>query len=212
MECPINKCKIFQRIIDGNVLNNLSLVEFGNMKWPIGIILISIINIAFMNPGLAQETVTGSQPSPKTICETEPHFDDFDFWLGEWNVYSNDEKRDLQGTNSITKHHQNCLIMENWTSLQGGTGRSMNYYDPVEHKWRQLWVAGGYSIDYSGGLDESGAMVLTGKINYYKTGKSQAFRGVWTPNGDGSVGQFFEQQDPETKEWTVWFDGLYLRR
>ena len=29
---------------------------------------------------------------------------------------------------------------------------------------------------------------------------------------NGSVMQLFEQQDPENLEWTVWFDGLYLRR
>ena len=88
----------------------------------------------------------------------------------------------------------------------------MNFYDPVEDQWRQLWVAGGYSIDYTGGLDRSGAMVLNGKINYYKTGKSQAFRGKWTPKADGSVRQLFEQQDPETNVWTIWFDGLYVAR
>ena len=48
-------------------------------------------------------------------------------------------------------------------------------------------------------------------IVYYNTGKSQAFRGTWTPNADGSVRQFFEQQTPDSQEWTVWFDGLYVR-
>ena len=182
------------------------------MHWSMRIFLSSILSFVCMTPGAAQEQATESQTPPRPICESEQHFSDFDFWLGEWNVYTNDEKRDFQGTNLITKHHRNCLIMENWTSVQGGTGRSMNYFDPVEDQWRQLWVAGGYSIDYTGGLDESGAMVLNGKINYYKTGKSQAFRGRWTPNADGSVRQFFEQQNLETNEWSVWFDGLYVKK
>ena len=50
-----------------------------------------------------------------------------------------------------------------WTSIQGGTGSSMNYFDPVERQWRQLWVAGGYSIDYTGGLNETGSMVCISK-------------------------------------------------
>ena len=54
-------------------------------------------------------------------------------------------------------------------------------------------------------------MVMEGSIHYYKAGKRQPFRGTWTPNADGSVRQLFEQQDPETGEWAVWFDGLYLR-
>jgi hypothetical protein len=173
---------------------------------------IIILSLGFSTESVAQEPPAAQQPQPKPVCETIKGFNDFDFWLGEWNVYSNDEKRAFQGTNSITKHHKNCLIMENWTNSKGGTGSSMNYYDAVEDQWRQLWVAGGYSIDYTGGLDASGSMILTGKINYYQSGKSQAFRGTWTPNADGSVRQFFEQQDPETREWTVWFDGLYVRR
>jgi hypothetical protein len=171
--------------------------------------LSSLLAISFSTSVKAQEAPVAT---PKPPCQTAEHFNDFDFWLGEWNVYSNDEARTLQGTNSITKHHNNCLIMENWISTQGGTGSSMNYYDAVEDQWRQLWVAGGYSIDYTGGLDTSGAMVLSGKINYYNTGKSPAFRGKWSVMDDGSVRQFFEQENPETGEWAVWFDGIYVRR
>lgn len=148
---------------------------------------------------------------PPPVCTTMDGFNDFDFWLGNWKVYSNDEARTFQGSNKITKQHQNCLVMENWTSAQGGDGSSMNYFDPVEKHWRQLWVAGGYSIDYTGGLDDSGAMVLKGKINYYSQNTSYPFRGRWTPNKDGSVRQFFEQYDDQKKVWNVWFDGLYVK-
>jgi len=182
------------------------------MKLPAKTIFVALLGLAFLTPAMAQEQSAEQQPPPKPVCETMRGFSDFDFWVGEWNVYSNDKKRTFQGTNSITKHHKNCLIMENWTSAQDGTGSSMNYYDAVEDQWRQLWVAGGYSIDYTGGLDEAGSMVLKGKINYYKTGKSQGFRGTWTANADGSVRQFFEQRDLKTHEWTVWFDGIYVRR
>lgn len=174
--------------------------------------LTALVVSCFATSTLAQEQAAESTAPPKPVCESTNDFNDFDFWLGEWDVYSNDDTRQLQGSNSITKHHKNCLIMENWTNVQGGTGRSMNYFDPVEDQWRQLWVAGGYSIDYTGGLNESGSMVLNGKINYYNTGKSHAFRGTWTPNADGSVRQFFEQQDPESQEWAVWFDGLYIKK
>jgi len=182
------------------------------MKSLINITLITFIALWSATPAFSQEQPAENQAPPKPPCESSEKFSDFDFWLGDWNVYSNDENRQLQGTNSVTKHHNNCLIIENWTNLQGGTGSSMNYYDPVEDQWRQLWVAGGYSIDYTGALNETGSMVLSGKINYYKSGKSQAFKGTWTPNADGSVRQLFEQQDPESQEWSVWFDGLYVKQ
>lgn len=172
----------------------------------------TLLVAGFCASAAAQEPPGEPATETKPACESVPAFNHFDFWLGEWNVYSNDGKRALQGTNSITKHHKNCLIMETWTSAQGGTGSSMNYYDAVEDQWRQLWVAGGYSIDYTGGRDESGSMVLNGKINYYKTGNSHPFRGTWTPAPDGSVRQLFEQQDPDSLQWSVWFDGLYIKQ
>ena len=174
--------------------------------------LTALFTTCFTTGAFCGEQAAQTPAQPQPVCESNSKFNDFDFWLGEWNVYSNDATRQFQGSNSVTKQHQNCLIMENWTSAQGGTGSSMNYYDAVEDQWRQLWVAGGYSIDYTGGLNETGSMVLNGVINYYKTAKSQPFRGTWTPNPDGSVRQFFEQQDPESGEWSVWFDGLYIRK
>jgi hypothetical protein len=174
-------------------------------------VLLAAILVLVFETTVAEEPKAAQSAVSKSVCETLDGFDDWDFWLGEWKVYSNDDKRVFQGTNRISKHHKNCLIMENWTSAQGGDGSSMNYYDPVEKQWRQLWVAGGYSIDYTGGLDESGAMVLNGKINYYEQDESFDFRGRWTPNEDGSVRQFFEQFDPEKKAWNVWFDGLYIK-
>jgi hypothetical protein len=171
-----------------------------------------LFSLLFSTALLAQDQADNGASAEKPVCETMDAFNDFDFWLGDWNVYSNDEAHTFQGTNAITKHHKNCLIMENWTSSRGGTGRSMNYYDSVEDQWRQLWVADGYSIDYSGGLNESGSMVLNGKINDYRSGKSRPFRGTWTAREDGSVRQFFEQQDADSGEWKTWFDGLYIRK
>jgi hypothetical protein len=181
------------------------------MKLIYQLVLFALPATGLAIPALAQEQATDT-PLPKSVCESMEGFSDFDFWVGEWNVYSNDEKRALLGSNLITKLHKNCLIMENWTSAQGGQGSSMNYYDPVEGQWRQLWVAGAYSIDYIGGLNEAGAMYLEGKINYYEPGTSQSFRGTWTPNEDGSVRQFFEQLDSQTGGWTEWFDGLYIKK
>ena len=175
-----------------------------------GLILIPALGV--VTSSVAEEQPEATPTPAKSVCETIDGFSDFDFWVGDWNVYSNDEKRTFQGSNSISKQHKNCLITENWTSAQGGTGSSMNYFDPVTGQWRQLWVADGYSIDYTGGLDEDGAMVLKGKINYYKSDTGQAFRGTWTKNKDGSVRQFFEILSLESHQWTTWFDGLYVKK
>ena len=150
-----------------------------------------------------------------TDCMTNPRFADFDFWLGSWQVtpFAGGEK---SGDNVISRVEGGCAVEEHWTSVNGSTGRSLNYFNPVTGKWRQIWVsAGAYSIDIEGGL-EGGIMSLEGSIFYYAgaagpNATALPFRGEWTPQPDGTVRQRFEQYDPEAGAWTVWFDGLYTR-
>ena len=103
------------------------------------------------------------------------------------------------------------MILENWTSASGGTGTSLNYFNPVTNEWRQVWVsAGRYSIDIVGGI-RAGSMVLEGSI-YNFGGAVWDFRGSWTPNNDGSVRQFFEQYNHDRESWDTWFDGIYKKK
>lgn len=148
---------------------------------------------------------------PPSPCARDPHFRDFDFWLGEWQV-TNRANGNLAGTNTIISIEANCALEERWTGSRGSTGMSINYYNSVSGQWRQVWVtAGAYSIDIVGGLNDQGSMVLEGRIYYYRSGKSNRFRGTWTPNPDGSVRQHFQQADPDSGEWSDWFDGLYVK-
>ena len=135
----------------------------------------------------------------------------FDFWVGEWDVYNN-ANGNLAGRNRIELRENGCVLVENWTSSSGGTGMSMNYYDSLTEKWRQVWIASNYSIDIVGTLNEVVAMALEGQLHNYRFSQSFEFRGTWTPHEDGTVRQFFEQKDPESGEWRVWFDGRYEPR
>ena len=149
-----------------------------------------------------------SQKAPNP-CETEPAFSQFDFWVGDWDVF--DPAGVKQGRNQITKAEGGCLLIERWRSARGTTGQSYNFYDPITKKWRQVWVSRGMSIDYVGGVSPDGSMVLTGEIHYHQ-GQSFPFRGRWTPLDDGAVRQHFEQFDPDKQEWATWFTGIYRRR
>lgn len=177
---------------------------------------IPVVSLCFVvaAPVFAQDQTQAPPPPPPKVCEEMNGFSDFDFWVGEWNVYAKNPQgqEGLAGTNSITKHYQNCLIKETWENTGGGGGFSINYFNPNTDEWRQVWVSPNLSIDYTGGLNEDGAMVLKGTIYYYANGNSFPFRGIWTPNEDGSVTQHFDQQNPETGEWQVWFEGRYVRK
>ena len=152
------------------------------------------------------------QATPPPYCESGNGFTDFDFWVGEWDVYSNDDDRQLLGTNRITKHHGDCLLKEDWQGAGGSSGFSINYFNSVTGAWRQVWVSNGYSIDYTGGLNDSGAMVLEGTIFNYASEAKQKFRGTWTPRDDGTVVQRFDIYNAENDAWSVWFEGLYIKR
>ena len=140
-------------------------------------------------------------------CTGNPHFNDFDFWIGDWEVRNNANNNEA-GKNTIEKLLNNCLVMENWQGAKGSVGKSINYFNPLTDKWRQVWVAPGNVIDIEGGLVQ-GSMVLVGSIDYFNDKKYQ-FRGTWTPSNDGSVRQFFEQYDADEKIWKPWFDGKYI--
>ena len=150
----------------------------------------------------------GAKQSTSPYCAADEH-DDFDFWVGEWNVYAADDGPYL-GHNTIVKTNGDCLITEHWVGASGSVGDSMNFYDPLISAWRQVWVSAGWYIDYSGGLNEDGAMILNGLSFSAATSQHTPFRGTWTLNVDQSVSQFFEQQDGDGV-WQPVFLGIYIR-
>jgi len=158
--------------------------------------------------GLAASATIAQTPATPP-CEQGGRYADFDFWVGEWDVFSPDGVQ--AGTNRIEKAQRGCVLVEHWTGAGGGTGTSFNHWHPGAARWVQLWVSGGGTIiDIEGGL-RGDAMILAGTlINPH--GESQPFRGTWTPNPDGSVRQLFEISPDGGRSWTTWFDGRYVRR
>jgi Tetratricopeptide repeat len=150
------------------------------------------------------EVVEGAKRNAEP-CEHIAEFRQFDFWIGQWKVSSAGQ---MAGTNHVEKHENGCFLMENWVSVNAGTGKSMNYYDPVTKQWTQIWVdSSGSSIVAKGGI-EDGAMHLVGD-HHYPDGSHEGFRMTFTPRKDGSVRQFIEQSRDGGTTWYVWFDGLY---
>jgi hypothetical protein len=159
--------------------------------------------LALLMPALAS-----AQSAPFDCASSAPHHA-FDFWVGEWTVH--DSKGNLAGHNQITRIENGCALREQWRSVQGGSGQSLNWYNPASGDWHQLWVDGGASIiDIRGGIKD-GSMVLSGTITYLQSGQIAPFSGTWTPLEDGRVRQFFQQQDAGG-EWQTWFDGYYRRK
>lgn len=170
--------------------------------------IMSIIILFTFNTTKAQQP--GQQPS-KPFCEQDAGFNEWDFWVGDWTVtwFSTGQ---FVGENTITKVAEGCLILEDWRGIQNAMGTSMNYYNPITKKWRQLWIDNaGFEIRYEGGLQD-GVMILEGKFMSHHDGSETDFRGRWTPLEDGDVRQEFEMKNAETGEWVKNWDARYTRK
>ena len=85
---------------------------------------------------LTLAVVRAAAQTPCSCCT--PQHRQFDFWLGEWEVY--DTTGTLVGHNNLVLMQDSCLMQENWTGSRGGTGTSYNYYDQTDKSWNQLWI------------------------------------------------------------------------
>jgi hypothetical protein len=142
-------------------------------------------------------------------CETKPEWHQFDFWIGKWDVKSQGA---LVGHSEIQQILGTCVILENWTGMQGGSGKSFNTYDTESHAWRQFWVDDrGTSTLFTDGKLENGAMrFLThsrgadgkdvlGRLSFYDLAKDR-------------VRQWKERSTDGGATWTTDYDLQYERR
>ncbi|MGH8129944.1 MAG: hypothetical protein ACRES3_03710 [Steroidobacteraceae bacterium] len=165
--------------------------------------------IAMLAGNAAYDELIESMTVQAYPCEHEGRFREFDFWIGDWEVHTADGA--LAGHNRITSAERGCLLLENWTSVTGGTGMSINYLDRATGEWVQTWIAeGGSQIVIRGGPTGEG-MKLVGTIHYVGNGTTAPFRGLWTPLPDGRVRQYFEQSSDDGETWSPWFEGFYRR-
>ncbi|RMF80548.1 MAG: tetratricopeptide repeat protein [Planctomycetota bacterium] len=134
---------------------------------------------------------------------------DFDFWVGEWDVYNPQGAK--VGVNRISRGANGYIILEEWRSANGGVGKSMNYFDPSERKWKQVWVSGNGGVAYYTGEFRDGAMRFSGRT-IKPNGDELAARMVFTPQPGGKVRQFIEHSADGGKTWRVYFDGTYVPR
>jgi hypothetical protein len=146
--------------------------------------------------------------APPNPCASGP-FREFDFWVGQWVVRGPRGK--VAGENDITSEEGGCAIVEHWRSAAGGTGQSLNFYDPKAKRWKQKWVSQGSVLEMEGEFKD-GAMILEGPLQYVGQGRETILKGTWTKLPDGRLRQYFEESDDGGKTWKPWFDGYYSRK
>jgi len=141
-------------------------------------------------------------------CKSEAH-QQFDFWVGEWDVYDAHEDT-LLGQSDVKQILNSCAIEESWNSIAGFKGKSFNTYHPADSTWNRVWVdMSGVTYHFSGGL-ENGAMHLAGST--MMNGKEVWFNLTFTPNKKEKTVRQIWKLTYDKENWATLFDGIYRKR
>lgn len=144
----------------------------------------------------------------KKPCMFSAQARQFDFWVGEWEVFNLAGQK--VGTNTIQMFAEGCGVMENWTDTVGGSGKSINYYDASTGKWYQHWIGhGGGALRYAGNFKEN-AMRFEGET--VAAGKKTLQKLTFFKLDENTVRQLAEISADDGKTWTVSYDFKYVRK
>lgn len=93
-------------------------------------------------------------------CTTNPVYRQFDFWIGNWEVFGPKGKK--AGDSKIELILDSCIVLENWKSAGSGyAGKSFNTFNSTTGQWQQTWVDNvGGSTEYLEGKFADNKMVF----------------------------------------------------
>jgi len=130
----------------------------------------------------------------------------FDFWLGEWNVTWGE---DGKGTNHIEHILYGKIIQENFIAPDLH-GMSVSAYDGERRLWCQTWVDNnGTYLDFTGKF-EAGKMILS--RDAIVKGQACKQKMVWYDIQENKLEWNWERSDDNGKSWRVLWQIHYTRK
>jgi len=149
-------------------------------------------------------------PAPSFPCDTMAQAREFDFWIGEWDVYG--PAKNKAGTSSIQRISNGCALLENWTSASGGTGKSLNFWNASAGYWQQTWIgANGGPLEYRDGTFRDSTMTFIAHIRGPQGG-AVLNRLSFTRLAADRVRQHSETSRDGGRTWNTQYDFVYLRQ
>ena len=152
----------------------------------------------------------------KTPCTNDPVYRQFDFWIGEWEVYGKNGKK--AGDSKIDLILDSCIILENWKSANAFNGlfyagKSFNTFNSVSKQWQQTWVdnAGG-TTEFLEGHYENNKMIFKTKPFPASSDTTAVRRLTFYNLGPDKVRQYSEISKDNEKTWSPEYDLEYRRK
>ena len=142
-------------------------------------------------------------------CVGAPEHRQFDFWIGEWSVKT--PQGQPAGDSSIQLILGDCVLLENWTGLAGGSGKSFNFYNPAIGKWQQTWVDSRASVTEYKGEFSNGEMRFLAE-SATPGGGRMLQRLTFFNQGPDQVRQLGENSTDDGVTWNTGYDLTYFRK
>ncbi len=167
-------------------------------------------------PGPNTPAATGLEAAPMLVapaCDTPQHHQ-FDFWLGDWQVFDATDK--LVAFDRVEKRYDGCVVEQNMTFVTdlyrrpGASyrlsGMSINRYDGEE--WLELWADNQWgAIAMRGSPDSNGAMVL----KTITPSRHRDLKIVWENHADGTVRILQYVAPAGSGRWQKYGDLIYRK-
>ena len=152
---------------------------------------------------------SGSAPTRAPApCANDPERHRFDFWIGEWTVTT--KSGGVAGNSVIESVSGGCALLENWTSMSGGHGKSLNAYNPLSHQWQQYWIGQDGAVSEFRTSEFDGTSMIFFVRDESKP--DSIVRLTFTPLDSATVRQHSESSSDGGKSWTTQYDFYYHRR
>lgn len=143
-------------------------------------------------------------------CATDPVYRQFDFWLGDWEVFSAKGKA---GESHVSIILDSCIILEEWTGTNGYSGKSFNTYNASTKQWQQTWVDNvGGSTAFLRGEASPGKIVFYADHVRDRQGHEFRRRLSFFDLGNGKVRQWGEKSMDGGKTWSTEYDLEYRKK
>lgn len=147
---------------------------------------------------------------------SSPQFRQFDFWIGEWDVFGKTGQK--AGDSKISLILDSCIILEEWTSanMQQGlryAGKSFNTWNAATKEWQQTWVDNrGNTTAFTHGKYEEKKIIFNTDPFPFSKDTIAVRRLTFFDLGKDKVRQLGEITKDKGATWVTEYDLEYRRR
>jgi ketosteroid isomerase-like protein len=149
-------------------------------------------------------SILAGQENATDPC-ADPRFRGLDFWVGSWSVLSNGRE---VAESAIERLGAGCAIVESYRQADGYSGKSLNYVDPEDGTWRQVW------IDRLGAVSEFRGEAGEGRVEFTGATRSRDGRALrrmaLAAAGGGRVRQSSLISRDEGRTWQAHYSLEYV--